>query len=266
MSFKLGDIIIDRLQFGYGARSNGTPLYVLTQLTEAGIDITANSTDITDKDGNLVYRKYSGKMGEVNAVNAFKNLSIIEALSATDAEIATKEKGIVMPMISTVVAGKTLDITNYVEGTVVLNALSTKGSIGKGYTLGSTASETEFKIATAEENKTILTPPTDKDEVQYIVKYKKTVYSGAKITNSGDKFPTSHELFFKALAVDPCDKESLKAVIVHIPSFIPSPECSIALQGGDTQTMDFKGAMMVDTCSTDQEMFSLYFIDEDTEQ
>ena len=108
MSFKLGDIIIDRLQFGYGARSNGTPLYVLTQLTEAGIDITANSTDITDKDGNLVYRKYSGKMGEVNAVNAFKNLSIIEALSATDAEIATKEKGIVMPMITTVVAGKTL--------------------------------------------------------------------------------------------------------------------------------------------------------------
>lgn len=261
MSFRLGDIIIDRLQFGYGARSNGTPLYVLTQLTEATIDITANSTDITDKDGNLVYRKYTGKTGEVNAVNAFKNLSIIETLSAVDAEIATKEKGIVMPMIQEVAAGKTLDITNYVEGTVVVNALSTKGSMGKEYALGSEASETEYKITTSDD-KTILTPPTDAEEVMYIVKFKKTVYSGTKITNSANKFPKAHELFFKALAVDPCDKESLRAVIVHIPSFIPSPECSLALQGGDTQSMDFKGAMMVDSCSVDQEMFSLYFIDE----
>ena len=55
MAFKLGDVIVDRLQFGYGAKSNGTPLYALTQLKEATIDITADSTDITDKDGNLVY-------------------------------------------------------------------------------------------------------------------------------------------------------------------------------------------------------------------
>ena len=57
MAFKLGDVIVDRLQFGYGAKANGTPLYALTQLTEANIDITADSTDINDKDGNLVYRR-----------------------------------------------------------------------------------------------------------------------------------------------------------------------------------------------------------------
>ena len=65
MAFKLGDVIVDRLQFGYGAKANGTPLYALTQLTEANIDITADSTDINDKDGNLVYRKYTGKKGEL---------------------------------------------------------------------------------------------------------------------------------------------------------------------------------------------------------
>ena len=49
MSFKLGDVIIDRLQFGYGAsKKNGSPLYALTQLNQATIDITADSTDITD--------------------------------------------------------------------------------------------------------------------------------------------------------------------------------------------------------------------------
>lgn len=264
MAFKLGDVIVDRLQFGYGAKKNGTPLYALTQLTEASIDITADSTDITDKDGNLVYRKYTGKKGEVTATNAFLNLAIVEALSAVDAEIASNEHGIVMPMLEIVDAGKTIDISGYVDGSVTVNALSLKGAMGKEYSLGSDASETEFGIKTAAEVST-LTPPTDNDEVRYIVKFKKTVKSGAKITNSGDKFAKAHELFFKALVVDKCDTDVLHAVIIHIPSFMPSPEFTLALQGGDSQTMDYKGAMMVNSCSTEQELFSIYYIDEEEE-
>lgn len=269
MAFKLGDVIVDRLQFGYGAKSNGTPLYALTQLTEATIDITADSTDINDKDGNLVYRKYTGKKGEVNAVNAFLNLAVVEVLSATDAEIATDENAIVMPMIKLVNAGETLDITDYVEGSVVVNSLSTKGSMGKEeYQLGSDVSAKEFKIEHVEESGGVpahdtLTPPTADGEVQYIVKFKKKVKSGAKITASATKFPKAHELFFKALVVDKCEQDTFRAAIIHIPSFMPSPEFSIALQGGDSQSMDFKGSMMVNACSTDQELFSIYYIDEE---
>ena len=261
MAFKLGDVIIDRLQFGYGARKNGTPLYALTQLNNANIDITAETTDITDKDGNLVYRKYYGKKGEVSATNAFINLAVIEALSAADAEIATSEKTIKMPIMQTVAAGKTLDITDYVAGTVVVSAIY-NGAIDakKEYTLGSNASATEFAIAEG-----ILTPPTDSEEIEYFVKYTKEVKSGAKITIAADKFPKSHELFFKALAVDPCDKESFRAVILHVPEFIPSPELSLALQGGDTQTMDYKGAVLANTCSTDKTLVEVFFIDEEEE-
>ena len=97
MAFKLGDVIIDRLQFGYGALADKA-LYALTQLQEATIDITADSTDVKDKDGNLVYRKYSGKTGEITATNAFMNLAITEIVSATDAEMASEEKAIVMPI------------------------------------------------------------------------------------------------------------------------------------------------------------------------
>lgn len=266
MAFKLGDVIVDRLQFGYGAKSNGTALYALTQLKEASINITADSTDITDKDGNLVYRKYSGKKGEVNSQNAFMNLAVVETLSATDAEIATADKGIVMPMIDVVKAGKTLDITNFVEGSVVVNALK-NGAMGDEYALGSAVSATEFAIEKVEASgdtpaSATLTPPTAEGEIEYIVKYNKTVYSGAKIVNSSDNLPTAHELYFKALVIDPCDKGNLRAAILYIPSFIPSPEITIALQGGDSQTMDFNGAMMADTCSENKELFVLYFIDE----
>ena len=272
MAFKLGDVIVDRLQFGYGAKSNGTPLYALTQLTQANIDITADSTDINDKDGNLVYRKYTGKKGEVTATNAFLNLAVVETISATDAEIATTDKGVVMPMIQIVKAGDTLDITGYVDGSIHVNALSTKGSMGKDeFKKGSAASATEYAIkhtdASGEPDNTpasdVLTPPIADGETQYIVKYKKTIKSGAKITNSGKKFPKSHELFFKALVVDKCETDVLKAAIIHIPSFMPSPEFSLALQGGDSQTMDYKGSMMLNACSTDGELFSIYYIDEE---
>ena len=55
MAFKLGDVIIDRLQFGYGAnKKTGNPLYALTQLNETTINLTSDSTDIKNKDGSIV--------------------------------------------------------------------------------------------------------------------------------------------------------------------------------------------------------------------
>ncbi len=314
MSFQLGtDLIVDRLLFGYGAKSNGTPLYVLTQLQDTTINISADSKDITDKDGNLVYRKYTGKTGEVSAVNAYMNLKIIETLSATDAEVASEAKGVVMPMITTVKAGEALDITNYVSNTVAVNGLSANGAIGKEYTLGSSNSETEFAITEIAAVYTLttdtaitagktyytrtgdgteaspyvygvvetpeaadistyyelttpasatLTLPANPDEVQYIVKYKKTVYSGAKIVNRGDKFPKSHELFFKALVVDLCNREEFRAAIIRIPAFMPSPEMELKISGGDDQTLNYKGSIMMDVCSADKTMFEVYYIDE----
>lgn len=259
MAFKLGDVIIDRLQFGYGA-ANDKALYALTQLSNATINITADSTDVTDKDGNLVYRKYSGKKGEITATNAFLNLAIVEAISATTAEVADTGHTIVMPVFKIVKAGDTLDVTDAVADSFIVNALSLNGSLGKAYTKGSDASDSEFKVDTD-----TLTPPTDNAEVQYLVKYKKNVKSGAKVSITGNKYPKAHELYFKALAVDKCNVGSFRAVVIHIPSFIPSPEVNLALQGGDSQTMDYTGAILTDTCSVDQEMVEIYFIDEEEE-
>ena len=287
MAFRLGDVIIDRLQFGYGATKAGVPLYVLSQLSEMSIEVTADSNDIKDKDGNLVYRKYNGKTAEVNGTNTFVNLAIIEALSATEAEIATDSAPIKMPVITTVKASAgTLDITGCVtekDGTgayiypILVNGLY-NGSIGKQYNLGSKESATEFAIKETPASGTkgepgytpakveLVLPNIEKaedKEVEYVIKYTKNVVSGTKIVNSADKYPKAHELYFKALAIDPCDKENFKPVIIRIPSFIPSPELTLAVQGGDSQTMDYKGAILADTCSSDKTLFEVYFVDED---
>ena len=46
---------------------------------------------------------------------------------------------------------------------------------------------------------------------------------------------------------------------------MPSPEVTIALQGGDSQNMDYKGAILTNTCGGDQDMVEIYFIDEEEE-
>ena len=102
MAFKLGDLIIDRISMGYAEKFDGTPLYVLTQLSEASIEISAESRDAVDKDGTLIKRFWNAKTGEFTATNAMLNLNIMAAQSGNEADIATEDNVIVVPKIITV--------------------------------------------------------------------------------------------------------------------------------------------------------------------
>ena len=56
MAFKIDDFIIDRIQMGIAEGSDGELLYTLTQLSEATVETTAESTDAVDNTGVLVKR------------------------------------------------------------------------------------------------------------------------------------------------------------------------------------------------------------------
>ena len=208
MAFKLGDLIIDRISMGYAEKFDGTPLYVLTQLSEASIEISAESRDAVDKDGTLIKRFWNAKTGEFTATNAMLNLNVMAAQSGNDANIATADNVIVMPKIITVKAGTTVDLEGFVNGNrISVNALGTNGAMGKAYTQGTAASATEFGL-----NGTKLTPPTDTAEAQYVVKFDRQVTEGVDILNSADKFPATVRLTLKGLCVDPCEADVLRAL------------------------------------------------------
>lgn len=207
MAFKLGDLIIDRISMGYAEKFDGTPLYVLTQLSEASIEISAESRDAVDKDGTLIKRFWNAKTGEFTATNAMLNLNVMAAQSGNDANIATAENVIVMPKIITVKSGTTVDLNGFVAGNrITVNALGTNGAMGKAYTQGTAASATEFGLAG-----TKLTAPTDTAESQYVVKFDRNVTEGVDILNSADKFPPTVRLTLKGLCVDPCEADTLRA-------------------------------------------------------
>lgn len=259
-SFMLDDIVIDRIQFGFAESSTGTPLYTLTQLSDATIDITAETKEAKSADGSLIKKFYQGKAGTFTATNAMINLNVVGAMSGSGKEVAGAGNEIVMPKIVTVKAGTTIELKDYVVGSVKVNGLATNGTMSTtNYTLGTSASATEFVIS----EDGVLTPPTDENETQYVVKYNRTVTDGIAIKNKSDKFPSTVRLTLKALCIEPCSPDVLRACYIVIPSFQVSPELSLSLN--TEGTVEYKGDLQTDFCSVDKTLYEIYMCADDEE-
>jgi len=279
MAFRLGDIIIDRLQYGWAEDFDGNHLYTLTQLQEATIEITSDPIEVRDKDGNLVKKIYRSKDGAFNAQNAFINTDIVAAASGINPIFAADtEGGIKMPKIMHVanangVNGTTVNIAVYgddvpeeekdtVEAADIRVVGQIGGSKGAVYTLAGsdedstqgTADATHFAFVDG-----VLHLPlvSEAEAPEFLVRYTRTRKMGAVIRNQVTKFPKSCRLFLKAVYFDPCEKDTLKGMYIEIPSFAQSPEISIPLQ--TEAQIDFNGDLEVDYCSVDKTLYNIYF-------
>lgn len=261
MGFTLDDIVIDRVQYGFAEDLEGNPLYTLTQLQDATINISAESTDATDNQGNLIKRFWKAKTGEFTANNAMINLNVIAAASGEAKKVAKSGEEIVMPKIVTVKKGETLVLDETViEGSIKVNGFSANGSMGEAYTADTNASENKYKYETGTHT---LIPPTAEGVDMYIVKYDRKVEKGIAVTNRADKFPQTVKLTLKALAVDPCTPDTLRGVYIVLPSFQVSPEIEISLTT-DGQ-LAYSGSLQVDYCSAEKALYHIYFADDDEE-
>lgn len=263
MAFKLDDIIVDRIQYGVAENSKGELLYVLTQLSDAKINVTADSKDAVDATGSVVKKFYRGKKGELTATNAFLNLSIAGAASGSGKKSASETDKIRMPRIITVKAGKTFDLgADARKDTVKVYALGKNGAMDdKIYGSDTTAAADKFSISGAQNT---LTPPTTAGVTQYIVKYDRDVANGVQVTNKANRFPQTVKLTLKALAVDPCEPDTLRSIYIEIPSFQVSPELEI---GFTTEgNLNYAGTLQQNYCSDDKELYSIYAADGDDEE
>lgn len=60
MAFKLGDLVIDRIVDGVAENSRGELQFILTNLQEASIEVTADSVDAVDGTGTVIKTFYRG--------------------------------------------------------------------------------------------------------------------------------------------------------------------------------------------------------------
>lgn len=271
--FRLGDFAFDRL-ISATAEAKGDIQYVVSQMQNAVIDVTAEAKEVRDKDGNLIRKIYNAKTGTLTAPNAMLNVNVINAASGNDLEVASTTNPIDMPKIIYVKAGETVTLTDYVEGTVKVKAVFGNGASGESYIQATAASATEFGLT----EDGVLTPPAytlaEGDEgydaeakeafpTKFLVKYYRKNTTGVVLRNSADKFPDAVALTIKAVYIAPCE-EGVKAAYIYVPNFNVSPEISI-----DTttdSTIDYKGDLGVDSCADSKDLYVIYFPDDEEDE
>lgn len=268
MAFKLDDLVIDRIQMATAEDSSGNLLYTLTQLSEATIETTAESKEAKSAEGTLIKKFYQGKAGTFSAKNAMLNLNVVASASGTekttwsDYGMTTTED---LPKI--VVLKNASNLTYTIPETekldsdskIVVYAMSNNGTLGQKFSKASQAAADKFSYSSG-----TITLPTTQDVDKFIIKYPRTIKNGVKITNSSDKFPSTVKLTLKALCIDPCSPDVLRACYIILPSFQVSPELAIDLT--TEGTLDYKGDLQVDYCSADKVLYEIVVCGDDSEE
>lgn len=260
MAFTIDGIVIDRIQLGVAEDFSGNPLYTLTQLSDGTIDITAEGKEAKSAEGTLIKKFWQGKAGTFTANNAMLDFNILGEASGSGKQVATNDAPIQMPKIM-LVDGTAAEVVleNAVEGTVRVNAVAANGTMGRAYVLDTAAAADKFAF-----DKTTgkLTLPTGTEKpAQYMIKFERTVKSGVMVQNKANEFPGTIRLTLKALAVDPCTADTVRACYIYLPSFQVSPETSISMT--TDATFEFKGDLQVDYCSKDKQLYVIYMADEE---
>lgn len=258
---------IDEIILGVAQNYDGDVLYTLDQLSSAQIEISSESTDVTDKRGNIVRTIYRTKQGTFTATNAFLHPQVLNAQSGSAMTVASATKTLTFPKIVMYNAGATVTLEEgYVEGSVKVIGVYGNGGNSPALTAGTTANFANLTFGLS--GSTVTLPPyaaatenTDETPVNYVIKYDRVVTEGYQVVNDADAFGDTIQLTLQCAIVDPCS-DKLRSMYLYIPSFQPSPETTISLDA-EEQELDFSGTLQTNYCGAQKNLYVMYFPDED---
>lgn len=250
MPFVLGNHSIDEILYGVAQDELDEIMYTADQLSGASIEISAESSTVTDKNGNVVRTRYTSKSGTFNSTNAFLHPQLMNAASGSKIQKATEANMIQMPHITVVPAGDKVDVKNAKVGTIKVIGIYGNGANAEPMT----AAEITAAISGDE-----FTAPAGGAglPIQYLVKYERDTKEGIKLVNNATTFPDVVKFTLLASYFDVCDNDTKPCYIV-LPKFIPDPNCTVSLDR-ETQEMNFNGTLQVDYCSTDKALYYIYY-------
>lgn len=254
-TFVIDGVAFDSIHKAIAFNSAGDPLYILTQLSEASIEVTAESKDMVDKNGTLIKRIYTSKSCTFSATNAYLDANIIAQEAGTEKIVATDTDKVVVPFIRDVKKGTaTITIDDLDADSVVVMGETGSGSMGVVYEKGVTPSDTEFSVTG-----TRINLPTDTTVAKFVVTGNRQMASGTVVINKADEFPKTVRLLIQAFSYDPCTPDIKRPTYIELPSFQPSPEHTITFT--TEATLDFSGDCQVAYCSEDGEkvLYRIYF-------
>ena len=265
MAFTLGNHYIDEILYCVAENDQAELLYSLDQLSSASIEISADSTDITDKKGNIIRTTYRTKTGTFTATNALLHPAVMNAQSGEQIKYAGTGSGqsIAMPKIFVVDAGTTIQINDYDSGLGSIQVIGLYGNGANAEPLSVSAAAACVSGTAGSQGGITFTAPDAGTglPIQYLIKYDRSVTEGAMLTNNTKSLPNLVKLTLFCAMGDPC-KNDLRPCYVVIPRFSADPSMTISLDAEET-TVDFSGNLNVDYCSGTQALYYIYYPEEE---
>lgn len=167
-----------------------------------------------------------------------------------------------MPKIYIDAPGAQVKIGNYEAGSIQVIGIFGNGANDKPIAAD------DLQLSGEGENVILTLPSQTYDSnnspigpTQYLVKFERSVSSGAQIVNDTKSLPQLNKLTLFCAMGDPC-KDKLRPCYVVIPRFAPDPSMTLSLSADET-TVDFSGNLNVDYCGGSQALYFIYYPEED---
>lgn len=259
---KLGEYYVDRFLTvsALDPKTNSLKA-VLKNVSEGSIEISAESKEVKDAQGNLIQKIYTGKTGTFTFKNALLHAGAQALISGGSLKEGTADSKLPVTMTKEVPVGTAnVVLTGAKEGTITVAGISGSAAIVKTYTLDTTAAADKASFAT--EGSKLTLPTGDQAGVtSYLITYDADLENVVGFTNNAKEFPKTIKLVARAVIYEACDAVEGKVGIIEIKSAKLSPETTMDFQSDST--LDFKGDIQADYCSANKELYSIYFLEDE---
>lgn len=257
MAFNKNELILDRVRsMTFNDLSTGEMLFRLTQLEEPTLTCTSEGEEVTDALGSVITTLYRSKKATFSATNSLVSLDLAAAQYGTKKEVADTGKEIVTRTFETITipdSASTVKLAHKPANKDDVKFIYSiaNGELGKSYTAGASASDTEFVVS---EDGTITLPTglTGKIYVEYDFKTENAV----RIVNKASKFPEAAKVVIYAIFRDACNENVVYSGVIVCPKAKFNPE-SVELALTSTGKHAFELNMMKDYCEDDGDLFTI---------
>lgn len=259
MAFDLNNFLIDRVRRGtMFSDTTGEALWSITQIKDATLNMSSETADATDAIGNIITQFDRSKNAEFSGSNALWDLGLSAAQFGHDKEVASVDGKIRTPMYEQlVVNGGKVTLKHVPAGTTgaeikYIYGLNEDSTLGTKYTLGSSATATEFALDASTKTITVPTGVTGNIAVFYEYDAEEAVM----LQNNASEFPKAGKFMLEVIGKDTCDKTATYVAYIVFPNakLKTDMDLNFSTDGGHPFSMQ----MMQDYCDLEKRLFNIY--------
>lgn len=266
MAFDLNNFVVER---PYRAtmfdKQTGVALWMIKQLQNPSLNMTAENNDVVDAVGSLIKRFERNKQCTFSGSSAIFDLGLFAAQAATTKKVASADAPIIA-LASEELTGKTgtpLTLKHVPVGTegseiAAIYALDGAGNMAKKYLIAATANEDHFALDAAEKALTLPTSVTEATRFLIMYNYSAdgTDGNGAiEISATAEEFPAEGRMIVEVLGEDVCTSG------VKLYAYLDFPKAKLSSNFDITLTTEsehpFEITCMQDYCDTEKRLFTL---------